>query len=445
MVGTDAFGQLNAELRAQRRQHFDTVLETRQPQRWVDEATNGLWDNSVYPVLSPTGSVDAFAIYSRNITEERRLAAELQRYTAQLEQMVEARTAQLRRAKEQIEIILDNTSDAVALAQPNGDIETRNPAFTAMFGDQITHAIERILWTINGDEQSASVGNALMKVLWDRESQRVEAQITGENGQKDIDMAFIPVQLTEGDDAAGVLISAHDITHIREVERFKARFVADALHDLATPITALSTRLYLMKRAPEHMADHLRALENQVAHLRNLLADLRTLSQVDRREVHLELQLLSINEIVIRVYDTYLPVAVSRAQSLTLTTDSAMPPVFIDSRQMERVLVNLVSNAVNYTPEGKTIAIATSVEAECIAFAVVDEGIGISAEDLPRVFERFYRSEQARKVENSGTGLGLAIVKEIVELHGGSVTVSSVVDQGSAFTVRLPLNSGGLQ
>jgi signal transduction histidine kinase len=145
------------------------------------------------------------------------------------------------------------------------------------------------------------------------------------------------------------------------------------------------------------------------------------------------------------VYDTYLPVAVSRAQSLTLTTDSAMPPVFMDSRQMERVLVNLVSNAVNYTPDGKTIAIATSVEAECIAFAVVDEGIGISAEDVPHVFERFYRSEQARKVENSGTGLGLAIVKEIVELHGGSVTISSVAGQGSAFTVRLPLSSGGLR
>lgn len=439
LVGRNGFELLNPELRADRYRQFEQVLQARQPLRWEDTGVDGWWDNMVYPVLSPSGSVEAFAVYSRNITEYKYLEAELRRYSTQLEQMVESRTIELRRAKEHIELILNNTSDALALTKPNGDIETVNPAFMTTFDERVSHSIENILWLLATEEQVAVVSDALLNVIYNSERKRVEAQVQVHGVQeKDIDLVLTPVRLDSDDHRSGVLISARDITHLKEIERFKARFIADVVHDLATPISGLMTRLYLLKRSPERLVEHIRALENQVEHLRHLLEDLRTLSQLDRRQMLLEFQPVNLNDLVQRVFDTYEPVAVSKQQTLRFSADPALPVVELDPRQCERVMVNLVSNAVNYTPEGGKIHIKTSLAEDYIVVTVADEGMGISPEDLPHVFERFYRTAQARQAQVGGTGLGLAIVKEIVELHGGTVMVSSEVNRGSTFTIRLP-------
>ena len=204
------------------------------------------------------------------------------------------------------------------------------------------------------------------------------------------------------------------------------------------PKLYLTTRLYLLRRAPEKVDEHVRALENQVQHLRNLLADLRMLSQLDRGELTLTPAADDLNRVVRRVFDTYEPVAISKQQTLTLSMDENLPPLLIDGRQIERALVNLISNAVNYTPDGKDIYIQTQLEGDSAVFRVGDQGMGVPPEDLPRIFERFYRTDRARKTQSSGTGLGLAIVKEIVELHKGTVSATSKVGEGSTFTVRLP-------
>ena len=308
-----------------------------------------------------------------------------------------------------------------------------------MFGDEVAQGIERILWILAGDEQSESVGKALVNVIYDHESQRVEAQIVSETGgDKDVDLVFIPVQLTDKEEHFGILVSAHDITYLKEIERFKARFVADALHDLATPIAGLITRLYLLKRDPERLNEHVDALENQVEHLRTLLTDLRTLSQLDRKQLSLSLDTCDLNQIAMRVFDTYEPVAISKQQSLRLSADPALPEAQLDGRLIERVFVNLVANAVNYTPDGKNIRVQTALEGDSLVFTVADEGMGIDAEELPHIFERFYRTDRARQTQATGTGLGLAIVREIVELHGGTVSAESETGRGSTFTVRLP-------
>jgi PAS domain S-box-containing protein len=441
LIGRNGFDFLPPELRDDRLKHFDRCVQTRQPIRWEDRNSKGWWDNTIYPVLSSSGEVESFAVYSVDVTEQKRLAAELQRYATQLEQMVEERTIELRRAKEQIEVILNNTRDAIALARDNGDIETRNPAFVSMFGDQVSNWIERLLWMVTTDEQCKSVGQALVNTIHNQTGQRVELQIVSENGHsKDIDLAFIPVRLTENQDRSGVLVSAHDITHIKQIERFKTQFIDDAVHDLATPITGLMNRLYLLKRSPEKLDDHLLKLENQVGHLRNLLDDLRSLSQSNRGQLELSLEPININRVVARVFDTYEPVAISKGQTLNLITDPHLPEIQLDNRQMERVFVNLVANAINYTPNDKAITVQTALDENSVLFSVADQGIGISPIDLPHIFERFYRAQDVRSTQSSGTGLGLAIVKEIVERHGGSITAASELGKGSTFTVRLPIN-----
>ena len=434
----------------------DTQVEEIQQQVWATVRAGENWrgevrsrkkngdlywvETVISTIRNSAGEITEFLAVQEDISQRKRLETEVQRYTTQLEKMVEERTAELRRAKDQIELILNNTSDALALAQPNGDIQTVNPAFLATFNELSSQSIENILSALNSDEQVALVSNALLNVIYNCESKRLEAQIsTGDDKDKDIDLTLIPVQMTGDDPRFGVLVSARDITQMKEIERFKAKFVADAVHDLATPITGLSTRLYLLKRNPEQITEHIRALENQVEHLRNLLDDLRTLSQLDRSQIVLNREPVNLNDLVQRVFDTYAPLAAQNDQSLIFAAAPTLPPVELDRRQFEQIVVNLVSNAFNYTPAHKNITITTAVEENQVIFAVRDQGIGISAEDLPHIFDRFYRATAARRTQSNGTGLGLAIVKEIVELHGGTVTAESKLGKGSTFTVRLPL------
>jgi PAS domain S-box-containing protein len=402
---------------------------------WVRVYAQPVWDSQQNKLVGINGGV-------QDITERKHLENQLKAYADQLEKLVDERTAELRRAKEQLELVLNNVANALAFADSDGDILVTNPAFHDAFSDEGIQYIETILDSLCNEDHVALVSKSLLTAIYDNQRQRIETQIISDNGEeKDIDLVITPVGPATADSRKGVLVSGHDITQFKEIQRFKARFVADAVHDLATPITGLSTRLYLLKRTPEKLDEHMRALDNQVEHLINLLENLRTLSRMDRGQVALDKELCDINTLVQRVFDTYEPVAIGKQQSLLLQTGSDFPQVLLDRQRFERVLVNIVSNAVNYTPEneGKEISIETSLEETTFVIRVADQGTGISAEDLPHIFDRFYRADDARMNRTSGTGLGLAIAKEIVEMHGGTVTVTSEVGQGSQFTVRMPL------
>lgn len=440
LVGQNAFAEMKLPLRNERIKYFQDASISNEPVRWIDQSETGWWDNSIYPIETDSGTVESFAVYSRDISEQKRLEIELQTYANKLELLVDEKTNALSRAKEQLELILNTTSDALAFAQPNGDIVMTNPAFTTMFQDHVDQYIEGILWSFPDDKQIETIGEALIKVINQNETHRVEARISSKNGvEKDIDLTLIPLSVAEETNGNGILLSCHDVTHLKEVERFKARFVADAVHDLATPIAGLSTRLYLLQHNPERVTDHIRSLENQVQHLRNLLGDLRTLSQLDRRQILVNREMCQINDLLQRVFDTYEPVALNKQQSLKLNVPSSLPELFIDQRQIERVMVNLVSNAINYTSEHKQIVIETRVEEHALTIRIIDEGIGINRDEQTHIFDRFYRTAEARQSVSSGTGLGLAITKELIEMNDGTVTVASEPGQGSTFIVHLPL------
>lgn len=440
LIGKNAFDFMNPVLRSQRAAHFETVVSTGQPKRWQDNAPAGTWDNSVYPVLNAAGVVEAFAVYSQDVTEQRRLEAELHQYTYHLETLVEDRTAALRHVNEQLELVLNNTRDALAFVDSTGNILVSNPAFNKTFSEAGTKAVERILKSFIHEQQMESVSDALVQVIYDNESRLVQVQIHDRDGEeKDIEITLLPVRASVDSTKAGVLLHAHDITQMKEIERFKEQFVADAMHDLATPISGISSRLYLLQREPHRLTDHIGALENQVRHLRSLLTDLRTMSQLDRHEITMEYVRYNINELMQRVFDTYEPVAMEKEQTLKIKAAESLPEVCVDPRQIERVLVNLVSNAVNYTPSQREIMLETVHEDPFFIIRVIDQGIGISTEDIPRIFERFYRTDEARSNLASGTGLGLSITKNIVEMHGGTIHVDSEVGKGSVFSVRIPI------
>lgn len=389
------------------------------------------------PLRDESGAVVLGMIVAQNITTRKRLEVELQRYARELERMVEARTTELRLAKEQIEAILHHTRDAVALVRTNGDVQLANPAFIRLFGEQAAQMVEYILWSMTDEQAVQAAARGLAAAFCDGQQQSLTTRVQSPAGEHlDIDLALEPIKPDE-ETQANIVLSAHDITHIRELERLKERFLAYAVHDLSAPITGLSTRLYLLKRSPEKLEKHIASLESQVQHLRNLLEDLRTLSLLDQGAITLNRVPTQLNQIIQRVFDTYEPVALQKRQTLRLITDPSISEAQLDDRKIERAIANLVANAIQYTPEGCEITIRSRREASSLLVEVIDQGIGINAEDQQRIFERFFRTDAARS-QAAGTGLGLAIVKEVAELHGGAVTVRSEMGRGSTFTLRLP-------
>ncbi len=400
--------------------------------KWVHIDRLAEWDAEHKHVVRFYGA-------AQDITARKQLEGEVERNTKQLEQIVLERTAQLRRAKEEIEAILNNVNDGIALAHPSGSIESTNPAFRVLFGEDVAAASD-VLRSFSDNQQREALVDAIADVVVTQQPRRVDARIMNARGVEiDLDIAIVAFA---DDDKTSVLLSVHDITHLKELERFKERFMANAVHDLGSPLTALSTHLYLLRRSPEPLADHATILEHQVGRLKELVLDLRSLSEIDRGGVALALEPLNLNDLVAQVIETYQPLCAEKRQLLSFVPYPNLPAALLDRRKCDRVLVNLVANAINYSPEGAEIRVLTGVADHAIRFVVEDQGIGIPAGDIPHIFERFYRTDEAKRTHDSGTGLGLAIVKEMVEAHHGTIRVDSILGQGSRFTVHFPALDG---
>ena len=217
-------------------------------------------------------------------------------------------------------------------------------------------------------------------------------------------------------------------------------FVGNISHDLKTPLTTIQTGLYLLKRYthPEQQRERLDLIQQQVHRLDKLIQDLLTISRLDYQP-ELSLRPININDLLYEIENQFLAQVEQKQLKVKLDLSANIPPIYADKDEMDRVFMNLIENAIHYTPEGRSIVIRTYTLADDVGIDVQDNGIGISPEDLPQIFDRFYRSDQARSQLSSGTGLGLAIVKKIVEMHDGSIQVHSQAGEGTTFRILLPI------
>ncbi len=225
--------------------------------------------------------------------------------------------------------------------------------------------------------------------------------------------------------------------------RAQARLVADVSHELRSPLTAINLNLCLTKRAvPEKRAFHLDLVQQGTKQMEHLVESILTLSQLEADETRAKFAPEDLNTLVDQVVGAQQVRAEAAGLELIFEPGTNLPPVRADCNQLIQVVINLVSNAINYTPAGQ-VQVSTCLDTyrgqACLQ--VQDTGIGIEAEDVPRLFERFYRGSRATETDIPGTGLGLAIVKEIIEQHGGKIEVESQVNEGSTFIVWLPLEN----
>ncbi len=405
-------------------------------------------DGSTFPVELRIAAVDqldqvALLAIARDVTEREQFNEALQMYNEQLEDLVQERTHQLRRNIQQTEAILESSSDAIALAESNGDIRTTNPAFKTLFGSRVNRAIEQLLHVVTETEHIEAVTQALYAVLKQGEAARVEARILSLDGAEiDMDIAMTPVRNHDDHENIGIVVSLRDITELKEINRFKTRFVANAAHDLANPISNLKLYLHALEQTPEHSARYMEVLQGQTRRMEHLVNDLRMLSQLDRGTTQFNLEPMDLHCLLTDIIAVHEAQAAANQQDVVYQPAAESAMVLADRSKLERVIVNLLTNALNYTPPGGTITIGTRLEDRTFCLLVADTGIGIAPQDLPNIFERFYRSDDAKLAGVEGTGLGLAIVKEIVEAHRGTIAVSSTPGEGSQFRVTLPRYTG---
>jgi len=248
------------------------------------------------------------------------------------------------------------------------------------------------------------------------------------------------------DDEIGSLINAYNSSLERVEKLFHAqrRFLADVSHDLRTPLTVIKGNVSLMRKMKKADEESMQQIDQEVDRLTRLVGDLLLLAQAETGNLDLDLQPLELDQLVKEVFNQ---IKLLARKKVTLKLEELDPVVVLGDRdRLKQVLLNLTGNAIQYTPSEGIVSIALRKMETQAQLIVTDTGLGIPEEDLPHIFERFYRGEKSRTHSaTSGFGLGLSITYWIVQNHGGTITVESKVGQGSTFCVWLPLlnNSAG--
>ncbi len=372
----------------------------------------------------------------QELADRTRAEANLQRLNAELEQRIESGTAQLQQRESELRAVFDAMGESL-ISLENMQIRYTNRALSELTGYSPSELAGQSIALL---EPRAVKETA----LWNEVAQTVQSGAIwrGESTwqRKDGSSFAVAVSIRRVDlgqsSTVGTVLVARDITVEKELSAQKNRFIANASHELRTPLTNFKTRLYLIRRQPERADEHLAVLERVTERMAHLVEDLLDLSRFDRGVIQLHPQRLALQSVVNEVIQTQHPEADRKQIALISSVPAEAVMGMVDPDRLTQVLVNLVVNAINYTPEGGQVAVQLSLRDDSALIEVQDTGIGIKPEHIGRLFEPFFR---ANELVGRGAGLGLSIAHEIVLLHGGALTVESNPGQGSVFSVRLPL------
>ncbi len=372
--------------------------------------------------------------------ENAQLYQQLRDYAALLEERVEERTVQIRAQYARQEAILRSASDGIIVTDAAGKIIQTNPiahiwltqTLSPEDAAQLREGVQNLVQQTNTRAASAKA------VEKDRPEMILE--LTG----LDLELRSAPIAEPGIEDAAAV-VAVHDVSHLKALSRMKSRFVTNVSHELRTPITTIKLYAALMQNiSPEdtRWKQYLNTLAQEADRQALLVQDILQISRIDAGRIEMTPRSIPLNELTDRAFANGQVVAGQQGVTLEHHPANPGPVALVDPERMMQVLTNLVDNAIRYTPEGGDVSISTEMaEAKGRIWATVtvaDTGMGIPEEEIPHVFDRFFRGIEPRSMQISGSGLGLALVKEIVELHGGWVTVESKANVGTRFTVWLP-------
>jgi two-component system phosphate regulon sensor histidine kinase PhoR len=244
---------------------------------------------------------------------------------------------------------------------------------------------------------------------------------------------------------AGFVIVAHDVTETMRYEELRKEFVANVSHELRTPLTVIKGYVETLQDGAlddrPRATQYLSTVQRHTEQLTNLVDDLLSLSRLDSTSAVPSPRPVHLGRVAGKVTELMNPAAARKGHKLVLQVADGLHPIIGSPEYVERAVSNLLENAIKYTKENGLIRLIVRGEDGHTIVEVIDNGIGISADDLPRIFERFYRAERSRSRDMGGTGLGLSIVKHIMQAHGGTVEVTSAPGKGSTFRLKFPIST----
>lgn len=305
------------------------------------------------------------------------------------------------------------------------------------------------------EEESFSFGRLFADFYIDVDFQQILSLAPGDNFTKEVTIAGRILRMvfahfdvdTVGDAeenalGGGIIIVLQDITEQRKFEDSRKEFVANVSHELRTPLTSVKSYTETVVENPDlppaMVQKFLGVVLYETDRMTKLVKDLLILSRLDNHKIEWVFQEFNLKKLLENIYDSTLMDARNHSHTLTMEVAEDLQPICGDKDRIEQVIINIVSNAIKYTPDGGEISLRAENRGDQVAIHVDDNGIGIPKEDVPRLFERFYRVDKARSRERGGTGLGLAIAREIVLAHHGNIEVESELEKGTKVTILLP-------
>ncbi len=341
---------------------------------------------------------------------------------------------EVREERDKVETVISCMTDGVMAFNQKGSLIHINPAAKAMLNihDPSKTEFDKMFKSLGAD---ITLGHFLYLDRYSMVEQTIEF------GGKVL-TAFITPYRAKGDKTLGVVVVWQDATKRQRLEGMRREFVANVSHELKTPLTTIKT--YTETLIDDNLSDRemglsfLKTVNGEVDRMTRIVTDLLLLSKIDYSQGELQRNPFSVDKLVRDVVEKIRIDAERRGLTISYEPSSIIPDFNGDKDKMEQVVTNIVSNAVKYTPSGGCINVYAGSVLNEIYIRVKDTGIGIPKEDLKHVFERFYRVDKARSRESGGTGLGLSIAKEIVEAHGGTISIDSNVGEGTTVLMRFP-------
>lgn len=369
----------------------------------------------------------------QSFADQASIAIRNANHTRELEKRVAQRTAELEQERRYAQTILDGTAEGIYYAE-NHIIQYANPALASMTGYAITDIIGQTSGLFIGELDNEENWTRIKAYL--RESPVWRGEVTVERADGGRLQAGVTVSVVEwGDAGLRTVTLLRDISKEKALQDQKMRFIANASHELRSPLTSINTRIYLMQRDPLRSKEHIEMFRYAVDRMNRLIEDLLDMSRFQNGVIRLQRRDVILQQVVSDTISLHEIEAQQRRIDLTVDLDPQPLSVNIDADRIGQVLTNLITNALNYTPDGGRVTVRMYHDEQTVV-EVRDTGVGIAPEELESVFQPFYRGQQVNDIK--GTGLGLCISREIVLLHGGDLAVESQLGVGSTFMLRLP-------